>query len=266
MDGDESKKLKGGQGVQSAETVLDVLQAFIGAEPMPMLKTLAERTQMHPAKVHRYLVSLCRSGFVEQDEMTSRYKLGPSALKLGFAAFSSLDSIRVARPMMADFCNRIGQTVVLAIWNAGRPTIAMRETLPGLLTMTATEGFALPILRSSIGNVFGAYMPAERIAPLVEEELALPPVKGVPASIAEVEKVFDDVRKRRLARTTGQLSAGSHSFAAPVFQGEGELSAALCALGPAHQFNSNWDSPIARILTQCASELSDRLGYVGQKL
>src|SRR5260221_7757864 len=39
-------KKMGAHGVQSAETLLTVLSAFVGAEPTPMLKTLAERTEM----------------------------------------------------------------------------------------------------------------------------------------------------------------------------------------------------------------------------
>ena len=260
MNDQSPKKAQGAHGVQSAETVLEVLTAFIGAEPMPMLKTLAERTGMHPAKVHRYLVSLCRTGFVEQDAMTSRYRLGPSSLRLAFAAMSSLDSIRIARPLLAEFCHRIGQTVVLGVWNADRPTIAARETLPGLLTMTATEGFSLPVVRSSIGNVFGAYLPPEKTLPLIIQELAGELPEGCPRTLAEVEALFDDVRSRGLARTTGQLNSGSHSFAAPVFDGGGSIAAVLCTLGPSNAFDSRWNSPIAVTLRQCASELSERLG------
>lgn len=262
----EKKKIKEAHGVQSAETVLEILMAFVGAEPMPMLKTLAERTGMHPAKVHRYLVSLCRSGFVEQDEMTSRYRLGPSSLRLAFAAMMSSDSIRIARPMMADFCVRLRNTVVLSVWNAGRPTIAVRETLPGLLTMTATEGFVLPIIPSSIGNVFGAYLPRDRVEPLVKVELSNDLPEGCPQTLDEVFEAFAAVRKRGLARTTGQLHLASHSFAAPVFEASGEVAAVLCVLGPAGDFDSTWNSPTAATLVQCASELSSRLGYVGQSI
>jgi len=56
-----------GGGVQTVKTVVDVLTAFVGAEATPMLKTLAERAGMHPAKVHRYLVSLCKTGHVHQE-------------------------------------------------------------------------------------------------------------------------------------------------------------------------------------------------------
>jgi DNA-binding IclR family transcriptional regulator len=256
------KAEKAPHGVQSADTVLEVLSAFIGAESLPlMLKTIAERTKMHPAKVHRYLVSLCRLGFIEQDEQTSRYRFGPSSLQLAFAALGSIDCIRVARLMMADFCNRLQQTVVLAVWNAGRPTIAVRETLPALMTMTASEGFTTPIVRSSIGNVFAAYLPENRTLPLIKQEIAEGLPTSCPQNLTGVKALLAEVRRRGLARTTGQLVPHSHSFAAPVFDVSGALSAVLCTLGPAGMFDSRWNSPIAAQLMQCAMEMSHRLGY-----
>jgi DNA-binding IclR family transcriptional regulator len=255
------EKKMGAHGVQSAETLLTVLSAFVGAEPTPMLKTLAERTNMHPAKVHRYVVSLTRAGYVEQDEMTSRYRLGPASLRLAFAAMNSIDIIRVARPFMADFCNRLQNTVVLAVWNAGGPTIAARETLPGLLVMTAAEGFVLPVLQSSIGNVFAAYLPRAKTASLIAGELARPQV-GCPKNEFEIDDLFTSIRRRGLARTTGQLSAATHSFAAPVFDASGLIVGVLATLGPAGHFDSNWNSPIAKTLRECAAEISERLGYL----
>ena len=257
-------RLNGAHGVQSAETVLEVLSAFVGAPPMPMLKHLAERTGMHPAKVHRYLVSLVRRGYVEQDEATSRYRLGPASLRLSFATMNAVDAIRVARPLLADFCNRIRHTVVLALWNASGPTIAARETLPGLLAMTATEGYTLPLLRSSIGNVFGAYLPRSKTESLIKAEVAVRPA-GREKNMQEVAALLEDTRRRGLARTTGQLSLGSHSFAVPVFDAQGEIAAVLCALGPAGVFDSSWKSPTAVELRTCAAEISQRLGYEKQK-
>lgn len=265
----EKTKVRGSHGVQSAETVLEVLFAFVGAEPMPMLKTLAERTGMHPAKVHRYLVSLCRMGYVEQDSMTSRYRLGPASLRLALAAMMAIDGIRVARPLMADFCCRLQHTVVLGVWNAGGPTIAIKETLPGLLTMTATEGFMLPLLRSSIGAVFGAWLPRERTQGLIDAELAqlqANPQPGCPSSIEEVEALFAEVRRHGLARTTGQLNINSHSFAAPIFDAAGQVAAVLCTIGPTGQFDSRWDSPTGKMLLACAAEVSRGLGHVDRQI
>lgn len=261
---DEKSRSKAPHGVQSAETVLQVLNAFVGIEKMPMLKTLADRIGMHPAKVHRYLVSLCRADYVEQDEFTSRYRLGPAALRLGFAAMSAIDAIRVARPLLADYCHNLRNTVVLALWTANGPTIVLRENPIGSLAMTAPEGLIVPLLRSSVGSVFGTYLPRPMTRLLIERELT--ELTGndnpnVPTSPEDVEALFASIQKRGAARTTGQFSAGSHSFAVPVFNASGEIEAVLCTLGPANEFNSNWSSPLLTELVKYGEELSRRLGH-----
>ncbi|MFM0262865.1 IclR family transcriptional regulator [Paraburkholderia sediminicola] len=251
------------QGVQAAETVLQVLTGFIDAEPMPMLKTLADKIGMHPAKVHRYLVSLSRMGFVEQDAETSRYRLGPLSLRLGFAAISTVDCIRVAKPMMHVFCEELGQTVLLAIWNNG-PTIALKESAPGLIVLTAMEGTVLPILSSAIGRAFGAWMPREKVASLIENELLdlrTHPVPGCPTSLQEAETLFDEIRKRGLARTTGERHIAFHALSAPVFYGNGDVAAVLCTVGTAGQFDTTWSGTTAKTLRTAASRLSSALGY-----
>src|ERR1700691_3384611 len=64
------------QGVQGVEIGLRIAYALANA-PGPMaLRDLAAATRLAPSKVHRYLVSLCRSGMVEQDGTNGRYDLG----------------------------------------------------------------------------------------------------------------------------------------------------------------------------------------------
>ncbi len=251
-------------GVQAAETVLQVLSGFIGAEPMPMLKTLAERAAMHPAKVHRYLVSLSRMGYVEQDPESSRYRLGPMALRLGFAAMASVDAIRVTRPLMFGFAQSVGHSVLLGVWNDNGPMIALKESAPGPITITSTEGTVLPILRSAIGRAFGAWLPRPKTAALVEKELEVlraAPHPGCPSSQQEVDALFKDIRKRGIVRITGQLSPVMHSLSAPVFNSASELEAVLCVAGPPATFDSTWSSPTAALLLQAAATLSRGLGH-----
>jgi DNA-binding IclR family transcriptional regulator len=133
--------------------------------------------------------------------------------------------------------------------------------MPGLFVMSASEGYTVPLLRSSIGRVFSTYSSREKTQSMIELELqeALP---GTPPTMEEVEALFEEVRRRGLARTTGQLSQFVHSLAAPVFGVSGEIVAVLCTLGSAGEFNSNWTSPAAHTLRECAAELSERLGYV----
>jgi DNA-binding IclR family transcriptional regulator len=52
---------------------------------------------MSAAKAHRYLVSFQRLQLVVQDAASTRYDLGPAALKLGLASLERLDAVKLAR-------------------------------------------------------------------------------------------------------------------------------------------------------------------------
>jgi DNA-binding IclR family transcriptional regulator len=251
-------------GVQALETGLRVLGAFIGADPLLMLKTVAERADMHPAKVHRYLASLCRAGFVEQDTSTGRYRLGEGALRLGFAAMTSVDVLRVARPRMASFGQSLGHSAMLAIWGGAGPTVALQELVQGPITVTASVGTPMPLLRSSTGRTFAAWLPRERTAAMLREELTYlrsHPQPDCPSTLAEAETLLEDTRRRGLARAVGQVNAAVHALTAPVFDGTGGIVAALSAIGPVGRFDSAWSGPVAVALKDAARLLSRELGH-----
>src|SRR3569832_902371 len=85
-------------GIQSVEVGFSLLEALSRADGPLMLRDLAAAAGMSAAKAHRYLVSFQRLQLVVQDDSSTRYDLGPSALKLGLASLSRLDAVRLARP------------------------------------------------------------------------------------------------------------------------------------------------------------------------
>ena len=51
---------------------------------------------MSASKVHRYMVSFCRTGLVEQDDRESTYRLGPYALEMAIASFNARQPVKLA--------------------------------------------------------------------------------------------------------------------------------------------------------------------------
>src|SRR5690348_7719291 len=86
----------GGGGVQSIEVGMRLLTALAEAGGEKGLNALAAAAGMPPAKAHRYLVSLTRSGFVEQDAATGRYALGTQAVWVGLVALGRTDIVQAA--------------------------------------------------------------------------------------------------------------------------------------------------------------------------
>ena len=61
-EGHRDEEPKSSRGVQSLEIGIDVLKVLVESGSALMLKEIAAAADMLPSKVHRYLVSLVRSG------------------------------------------------------------------------------------------------------------------------------------------------------------------------------------------------------------
>jgi DNA-binding IclR family transcriptional regulator len=253
-------------GIQSVEVGFALLDA-LGQAPGPlMLRDLAKAAGMSAAKAHRYLVSFQRLQLVVQDAGTTRYDLGPAALKLGLASLERLDAVKLARERAARLVEQIGHTLALAVWGNHGPTIVHWEESPSAVTVNLRLGDVMPLLSSATGRCFAAYAPKEAIAPMLKDELARAQRQGrgdVPANMAEVRSLLDEVRQRGSARVVDTLLPGIVGFCVPVFDADAHMALGMVALGPSGTFDPAWDGAVDRPLREAAAQLSADLGHRG---
>ncbi|WP_232626079.1 IclR family transcriptional regulator [Achromobacter deleyi] len=152
-------------GIQSAEIALDVLTRLAELGGAVSVSELGRSLDMPRAKAHRYLVSLERRGYVEQDPASARYRLGPQALHTGLAALAEVDFVKLAAGCLEDLSAAIGQTVFISVWGQHGPTIVQWRDARLPVTVNVRVGSVLPLLNSATGRVFAAWLP---------EALALP--------------------------------------------------------------------------------------------
>jgi len=261
-------------GIQSVEVGFSLLEVLATSAGPLMLRDLAAAAGMSAAKAHRYLVSFQRLALVMQDLATTRYDLGPAALKLGLASLSRLDSVKLARQRLQPLMEKIGQTLALAVWGNQGPTLVHWEEPPQSVTVNLRLGDVMPLLSSATGLCFSAFLaqrhaplnhaPQNRLARLLKDELARTRMlarKDVPTCMAEVSTLLEEVRQRGLARVVGTLLPGVAGFCAPVFDADGHLVLGMLALGSLATFDEAWDGAVARPLMAAARQLSSDLGF-----
>jgi DNA-binding IclR family transcriptional regulator len=253
-------------GIQSVEVGFTLLDA-LGQAPGPlMLRDLAAAAGMSAAKAHRYLVSFQRLQLVVQDAASTRYDLGPAALKLGLASLARLDAVKLARERIAALGEQVGHTLALAVWGNHGPTIIHWEESPQAVTVNLRLGDVMPLLSSATGRCFAAFAPREAIAPMLREELARAQRQGrtdVPSTMAGVRALLEEVRERRAARVVDVLLPGIVGFCVPVFDADGHMALGIVALGPTGTFDPEWDGAVHGPLQQAATQLSSDLGWRG---
>ncbi len=253
-------------GIQSVEVGFALLEVLARANGALMLRDLAAAAGMSAAKAHRYLVSFQRLELVIQDASSTRYDLGPAALKLGLASLSRLDAVKLARERVAALTQQIGHTLALAVWGNHGPTIVHWEESPESVTVNLRLGDVMPLLSSATGRCFAAYVSREAIAPMLQEEMARAQKLGrtdVPSTMAQVQSMLAEVRERGAARVVDTLLPGIVGFCAPVFDSDGHIVLGMVTLGSVATFDPEWGGTVDKPLRAAAAQLSSDLGYSG---
>ena len=260
-EGGEEKLRSGIQSIEVGFRLLDVL----ASEPRAMmLRDLARRAGMSPAKAHRYLVSFLRLGMVAQDPLSGRYELGGFALQLGLARLARVDGVKLARIALAQLRDALDITVGLAVWGNQGPTVVhwMESSHPAKASLKL--GDVMPMLGSATGLLFAAYLPRSKTGPLIERELegAQHFTTGTtPRTAEQLEQTLAEVREHGAARVEGMLLPTIHAFCTPVFDATGDLALGLIALGQEGVFDIRWNGTVDTALRACAEKLSWELGH-----
>lgn len=259
-----SETMKERAGIQSVEVGFALLDVLAKAAGPLMLRDLAAAAGMSAAKAHRYLVSFQRLELVAQDSASTRYDLGPAALRLGLASLSRIDAVKLARERVGAMMESFGHTVALAVWGNHGPTIVHWEESPQTVTVNLRLGDVMPLLSSATGRCFAAHVPYDAIVPMLKDEIARAQKlrrADVPASLAEAKALLEEVRQRGLARVVDTLLPGIVGFCAPVFDSDGHMALGIVTLGSVATVDPEWDGAVARPLRAAAAQLSSDLGY-----
>lgn len=216
------------QGIQSVEIAMTVLLTLEqGGRPMSLTQ-LSTAAGMQPSKVHRYLVSLGRVGLVSQSPTSGLYDLGPSLRRLGAAALQRMDEVSIASDHLPQLRDRTGQSVNLAVWGDDGPVIVRWDYGTHALPITVRVGATLPLLTSSVGRVYLAYLPSALTLPVLHAQTSDPAGRDGLA----VADIVAAVRRDGLASTAGGVIPGIYSVAAPVFTTGGQPPLAVSVALP----------------------------------
>jgi DNA-binding IclR family transcriptional regulator len=259
----KGKKKRLPQGVQGVEIGARVLLALARAQAPLALNQLARASELQPSKAHRYVVSLCRAGLLEQDPRSGRYDLGPAALHVGLAAQYRLDEVRLADQAVEELHEATGLTVGLAVWGDHGPTVLRRKEGPAAVTVSRRIGSTMSLLGTNAGRVFAAFLPRQKTATLFASEFArgaAPIDKRRRLTRRGFEQLLATVRRNGWSATQGGSFVGLDSVAFPIFDHAGTVCMTLSIMGAHGTVDLSTDGRAFKEVRRSANWLSERLG------
>ncbi|MFC9424331.1 IclR family transcriptional regulator [Streptomyces sp. NPDC056987] len=245
--------------MQSVEIAMTVLQALERKAGPASLTQLAAMSGMQPSKIHRYLVSLGRIGFVSQSPSSALYDFGPSMRRLGTEALRRMDEVGLASEYLPGLRDRTGHAVNLAVWGDHGPVVVRWNYGSYALPITVRVGATMPMLTSSIGRVYLAHLPTVLTEPVLREQADT--AAQADLSDAEIEALKEEVRMQGFAVTSGGVVPGVSSVAAPVFTTGDSLPLVVALVLPARHATEAAIAQLARELCDTTAAVSAGIGH-----
>ena len=166
---DNSDTNKNQSGVQSLEIGLSILDVLIDHNEPMMLKDIADAMQMHPAKSHRYLVSLIRKHYARKLD-DGRYGLGTRVSALGHTGVNQNNVLERLTQAANEIKDTLHCGVQIAKWFSEGPIIIQSVEPDSPISIITRIGSRMPLTTSATGQLFASYQSDTAIEPLVRAE------------------------------------------------------------------------------------------------
>lgn len=194
---------------------LALLQCFRVGEPVLSNKQLVAYTGLSKATISRLTYTLAARGLLLYDTELRRYRLGSTALSLGYPLLASLKVRQLARPLMKQLADEVGGSVSLGLRD--RLQMVYVETSRGhdAVAFRPDIGASLPMLPTAIGRAWLCQ------ASLDEREPVLAALRASDAEQWQAHAAALDAAARDFATLGFCLSRGEwqrdvHAVAVPM--------------------------------------------------
>ena len=217
-------------GLRSVSIAASVLDCFAAHHELGATQ-VARELGVAKSTACRMLSALADGGLLDR-AAGGRYRLSLRVFELGVLAAERMPVRDVARPVLMDLQEQLGEMVQLGVPAAGHVAYIDRYGNTRLGSQLSGEVLRrVPGYSSSSGRVLAAF--DERI---LRETLAVPRRKNTPFTIVDPERLARVLQSARLAGWVGtreELTLGYSSVAAPVLMPDGTRpAAAISVVGP----------------------------------
>ena len=246
------------QALARASAIIDVIAA--GETEGTSLGEVCRVTALNKTTAFNLLASLVTLGFVEQDKSTKRYRLGLRNLELGRIVQQRLHISHLARPVLADLCNKTKETV-----NLGLPDLLdywVIDSYQGsrLLHATAYGGWRSLYHCTALGKAFLSMWDAP-MRHTVYRLRGLP--RQTPRTVTDIDSLeaqLERFKAKGYALDVGENEVGVNGIARAVVNGMGDVAAAISVAGHSNRLTEKVMAQIAPDVVAAAEAISVALG------
>lgn len=247
--------------LSSVTTAIHLMKTFTAEDHELGISELAKRLDVAKSTVHRLAGALLDEGLLQQNPETGRYSLGVGLFSLGSLVRSRLDVTSESKHILNVLREQTQENVRLAVLE--RQSVVFLHDFEGPQTLR---------LRSATGQLRPAFCTAEGLCliaglhtPQLEQFLEFERPKRTERTIVDKDEFLVRLRKvkrRGYAFEDEECDEGTRCVAAPIYNAEGRITAAVGVAGPRVRIKKSMVTKLGPVVVTAADQISQRMGYL----
>ncbi len=240
---------------------LSILETVAGRSHGLTNSEISRKLEIPKSTASYILHALETKGYLSRDKETGKYRLGLKLITLSQNVMTHLDLREIALPLMQHFVDKTKISSHLAILDRGRAVYIEKIEADSFVRTDTWIGKRVPVHATAIGKILVAYMDETSVDGILK-------VRGMDKFTSktiitrtkfhqELEKVY----KQGFAIDDEESSAGARCIAAPIFNSDGAVVAAVGTSGTIGQIDEAHLNRITELIKETARKISNQLGF-----
>ena len=245
--------------VPALERGLRILELLARSRAGLSLSQVTRQLNLPKSSAHCLLRTFENSGYVYRDSTCGKYRVSLSVCELARQALQGISLRDQARPFLRKLVARTGLTVHMAVLEQGSCVLIEKVTPPGVSRTATWIGKQLALHCTALGKALLAYSSEQDAERLISSHGLIRYNDNTICSIRQLKHELALIRLRGYALDDEEEEIGIRCIGSPIFNGSGEVIAALSVVGDAGQISEETVSGLQRAVIEAAKRVSDRV-------
>ena len=252
---------KGAVGAQSVDRALSLLP-LIGRNPLHGLGLgmIVEKTELSRPTARRLLLSLMRSGLVEQDPRSKAYRLGEEAFILGTLAAPRFGLVDIAAESVEQLADVTGDTAYLSMRRDTFSICMLKQDGDFPIRVQALQvGFRHPLGIGAGSLAILSALPDREVEEILIQNTQIIEAEYPRSSVAALRDAVAQTRSRGRSLNPGMVLANSWAVGRAVTLPDGRIGGALSVAAIDSRMTQDRQAEIAAHLKEAVHRVEARL-------
>lgn len=246
--------------VQSLSRALSVLNMLARHTQGLTLSELAGKVVLPTSTAHRLLTTLQNERYVRFANDRNLWFVGVQAFEVGSAFVRSRDLVGIARPFMRRLMEESGETVNIAVHDAGEVVFLDQVESRNIMRAIAGPGGRVPVHCSGVGKAFLAMLPENEADAILARRGLTRETAKTRVNMKEFKQELKNIRTRGFAIDDEEFAIGLRCVASVIYDEHGNPIAGVSISGPAARITDDRIAELGRRVCERALDITKEMG------